>query len=128
MEHWRSEHKKIIWKEIMRAKEEKQLDGDARVSRQVIRSIRNRIRRQRKKRAQKEGFGSHLYNLANSEPNLNQKMLRRRTQQDPAKSPSMDQTVRHTDKTSNSRKVSERTTGRLADSVTPIHDIVQATQ
>jgi len=48
MENWRSEHKVIIWKEIMKTKPEHQ--GKTTVSRQLIRNIRNKIRRERRKR------------------------------------------------------------------------------
>ena len=61
MENWRSEHKKIIWKEILKHKEELEMSGDEKISRNIIKTIRNRIRRERRKRAKREGFASQKY-------------------------------------------------------------------
>jgi len=58
MENWKSATKKVIWKELMKQKEELSVSGDQRLSRQMIKTIRNKIRRERRKRMKKEGLVS----------------------------------------------------------------------
>eukprot|EP00353_Schmidingerella_taraikaensis_P002440 CAMPEP_0185597850 /NCGR_PEP_ID=MMETSP0434-20130131/81622_1 /TAXON_ID=626734 ORGANISM="Favella taraikaensis, Strain Fe Narragansett Bay" /NCGR_SAMPLE_ID=MMETSP0434 /ASSEMBLY_ACC=CAM_ASM_000379 /LENGTH=58 /DNA_ID=CAMNT_0028226677 /DNA_START=2112 /DNA_END=2288 /DNA_ORIENTATION=- len=58
MENWKSATKKVIWKELMKQKEELSVSGDQRLNRQMIKTIRNKIRRERRKRMKKEGLVS----------------------------------------------------------------------
>lgn len=54
MENWRSLNKKIIWKEILKHKEELSMSGSERLGRPIIKQIRNRIRRERRRRMKRE--------------------------------------------------------------------------
>eukprot|EP00354_Favella_ehrenbergii_P003929 CAMPEP_0170457220 /NCGR_PEP_ID=MMETSP0123-20130129/4586_1 /TAXON_ID=182087 /ORGANISM="Favella ehrenbergii, Strain Fehren 1" /LENGTH=58 /DNA_ID=CAMNT_0010720943 /DNA_START=1301 /DNA_END=1477 /DNA_ORIENTATION=+ len=58
MENWKSATKKVIWKELMKQKEELSISGDQQLNRQMIKTIRNKIRRERRKRMKKEGLVS----------------------------------------------------------------------
>ena len=81
MENWKSAHKKIIWKEILKHKEELNLSEGEHISRTVIKTIRNKIRRERRKRAKKEGFGSQKFLMSDTTKHDSNLMSRRVTGQ-----------------------------------------------
>ena len=75
MEDWRSENKVVIWKEMVRYKEENKVTGGKRIDRQMIKSIRNRIRKERRKvlkRKSTQMFKSHGYATQSELVNANE--------------------------------------------------------
>lgn len=66
MEDWRSADKVVIWKEMMRYKEDHEIRGKAHIDRNMIKQIRNRVRKQRRKTLKRKSqmmfSGQGMYN------------------------------------------------------------------